>query len=83
MPSLLFGISPMDPVAYVAAHGVICAAAALASYVPARRAATSSTGLFQFASWAVSNFPAAGPLLKPMKNNIAQLTKNRLCAKGS
>ncbi len=30
----------MDPVAYVAAIGVILAAAALASYVPARRAAT-------------------------------------------
>ena len=30
----------MDPAAYVAALGVILAAAALASYVPARRAAT-------------------------------------------
>jgi ABC-type lipoprotein release transport system permease subunit len=29
----------MDPVAYLAATGVIVAAAALASYVPARRAA--------------------------------------------
>jgi predicted permease len=40
MSSLLFGIEPMDPVAYVAAIGIIFAAAALASYVPARRAAT-------------------------------------------
>jgi putative ABC transport system permease protein len=40
MSSLLFGISPMDPVAYIAALGVILAAAALASYLPARRAAT-------------------------------------------
>ena len=40
MSSLLFGIEPMDPAAYVAAIGVILAAAALASYVPARRAAT-------------------------------------------
>ncbi len=39
MSSLLFGIEPMDPAAYVAAIGVILAAAALASYVPARRAA--------------------------------------------
>jgi predicted permease len=39
MSSLLFGIEPMDPVAYLAATGVIVAAAALASYVPARRAA--------------------------------------------
>jgi predicted permease len=39
MSSLLFGIEPMDPVAYLAAIGVILAAAALASYVPARRAA--------------------------------------------
>jgi putative ABC transport system permease protein len=38
--SLLFGVSPLDPVAYIAALGVILAAAALASYLPARRAAT-------------------------------------------
>ncbi|HJR71556.1 MAG TPA: FtsX-like permease family protein [Gammaproteobacteria bacterium] len=38
--SLLFGIGPMDPAAYMAAIGVILAAAALASYLPARRAAT-------------------------------------------
>ena len=40
MSSLLFGIGPMDPAAYAAALGVTLAAAALASYVPARRAAT-------------------------------------------
>jgi ABC-type antimicrobial peptide transport system permease subunit len=40
MSSLLFGIGPMDPAAYVAALVVIILAAALASYVPARRAAT-------------------------------------------
>ncbi len=40
MSSLLFGIGPMDPAAYVAALGVTVAAAAVASYVPARRAAT-------------------------------------------
>jgi putative ABC transport system permease protein len=40
MSSLLFGVSPMDPIAYVAAVAVTIAAAALASYVPARRAAT-------------------------------------------
>jgi putative ABC transport system permease protein len=40
MSALLFGIEPVDPAAYVAAIGVILAAAALASYVPARRAAT-------------------------------------------
>jgi predicted permease len=39
MSSLLFGIEPIDPVAYVGAIGVILAAAALATYVPARRAA--------------------------------------------
>jgi ABC-type lipoprotein release transport system permease subunit len=38
--SLLFGIGQMDPSAYAAALGVTLAAAALASYVPARRAAT-------------------------------------------
>jgi predicted permease len=39
MSSLLFGIEPMDPAAYIAAIGVMLAAAALASYLPARRAA--------------------------------------------
>jgi predicted permease len=39
MSSVLFGVGPMDPVAYVVAVGVIIAAAALASYLPARRAA--------------------------------------------
>jgi predicted permease len=39
MASLLFGIEPLDRVAYVTAISVIFAAAALASYVPARRAA--------------------------------------------
>jgi hypothetical protein len=39
MSSLLFGVGPLDPVAYAAALGATVAAAALASYVPARRAA--------------------------------------------
>jgi putative ABC transport system permease protein len=39
MSSLLFGVAPMDPAAYVAAIAVIVTAAALASYLPARRAA--------------------------------------------
>ena len=39
MSSVLFGVEPMDPASYVAAVGVIVAASALASYVPARRAA--------------------------------------------
>jgi predicted permease len=39
MSSLLFGVGPLDPLTYVAALGVTIAAAALASYVPARRAA--------------------------------------------
>jgi predicted permease len=39
MSSLLFGIEPIDPVAYAGAIGVILAAAALATYLPARRAA--------------------------------------------
>jgi ABC-type antimicrobial peptide transport system permease subunit len=40
MSSLLFGIEPLDFAAYATAITVILAAAALASYVPARRAAT-------------------------------------------
>jgi predicted permease len=39
MSSLLFGVEPLDTIAYTAAIGVILAAAALASYLPARRAA--------------------------------------------
>ena len=38
MSSLLFGIEPTDVATYVTAVGVILAAAALASYLPARRA---------------------------------------------
>jgi predicted permease len=39
MSSLLFGVAPHDPTAYAAALAVIVAAAALASWLPARRAA--------------------------------------------
>jgi putative ABC transport system permease protein len=39
MSGLLLGIEPLDPAAYLAAVGVIVSAAALASYLPARRAA--------------------------------------------
>ena len=39
MKSLLFGISPLDPLTYLAVPLVLCAAASLASYLPARRAA--------------------------------------------
>jgi predicted permease len=39
MKSLLFGISPLDPFTYAAAPLVLAAAAVLASYLPARRAA--------------------------------------------
>jgi putative ABC transport system permease protein len=38
MASLLFGVEPTDVTTYVAALGVVLAAAALASYLPARRA---------------------------------------------
>jgi ABC-type antimicrobial peptide transport system permease subunit len=40
MKSLLFGISPLDPVTYIAIPLVLVASAALASYLPARRAAS-------------------------------------------
>jgi ABC-type antimicrobial peptide transport system permease subunit len=36
--SLLFGVTPLDPVTYVAVPLALAAAAALAAYVPARRA---------------------------------------------
>jgi len=39
MRSVLFGISPLDPVTYIAVPLVLVAATALASYLPARRAA--------------------------------------------
>ncbi|HTR35543.1 MAG TPA: ABC transporter permease [Bryobacteraceae bacterium] len=39
MKSLLFGISPLDPLTYLSVPVVLVAAAVLASYLPARRAA--------------------------------------------
>jgi putative ABC transport system permease protein len=39
MSTLLFGVEPLDPVAYLAALAVVVLATALATYVPARRAA--------------------------------------------
>ena len=39
MSSLLFGISPLDPLTYAAVPVVLLAAALLASYLPAQRAA--------------------------------------------
>jgi predicted permease len=40
MSSLLFGIGPRDPITYLVVLGILLAATTLASYVPARRAAT-------------------------------------------
>lgn len=40
MRSLLFAISPLDPLTFVTVPAVLAAAAGLASYLPARRAAT-------------------------------------------
>jgi predicted permease len=39
MKSLLFNVSPLDPITYITVPLVLAAAAALASYLPARRAA--------------------------------------------
>jgi ABC-type antimicrobial peptide transport system permease subunit len=39
MKSLLFGISPLDPLTYFAIPLVLVTSAAIASYLPARRAA--------------------------------------------
>lgn len=40
LASLLFGVSPMDPVTYAGACVALCGAAALASYLPSRRTAS-------------------------------------------
>lgn len=40
MSSLLYGIDPLDPATYVAGFALLITLAALASYLPARRAAT-------------------------------------------
>jgi len=40
MSSLLYGITPLDPVTYVAVPLILVFATLLASYLPARRAAT-------------------------------------------
>jgi ABC-type antimicrobial peptide transport system permease subunit len=38
MSSLLYGVSPFDPVTYVAVSAALVGASALASYLPSRRA---------------------------------------------
>jgi ABC-type lipoprotein release transport system permease subunit len=38
--SLLFGLTPLDPLTYAAAGGLIALAATAASYFPARQAAS-------------------------------------------
>jgi ABC-type antimicrobial peptide transport system permease subunit len=40
MKSQLFGISPLDPMTYIAVPVVLVMAAVLASYLPARRASS-------------------------------------------
>jgi putative ABC transport system permease protein len=40
LSSLLFGLSPFDPVAYLSVSLLLAVVAMLASYLPARRAAT-------------------------------------------
>ena len=40
MSSLLFGITPLDPATYFVASAVLVLAAAVASYIPARKAVT-------------------------------------------
>jgi ABC-type antimicrobial peptide transport system permease subunit len=42
MTTLLYGITPLDPVTYVTVPLVLVAATVLASYLPARRAASVS-----------------------------------------
>jgi ABC-type antimicrobial peptide transport system permease subunit len=39
MKALLFGVSPLDPITFIAVPLVLAAAAVFASYLPARRAA--------------------------------------------
>ena len=39
MAALLFGVSPTDPITYVAVSGLIAMVALIATYLPARRAA--------------------------------------------
>ena len=39
---MLFGVNPMDPLAYVAVSALLIAIASLAAFIPARRAARVS-----------------------------------------
>jgi len=38
MSSVLFGVSPTDPLTFIAVAGLLCGVALLACYIPARRA---------------------------------------------
>jgi predicted permease len=42
MSNLLFGVTPSDPIALAAAFGIVVVIAAIATYLPARRAANSN-----------------------------------------
>ena len=46
MATLLFGITPFDPVTWAAVPVILVAAAVLASYLPARRASSVDPALF-------------------------------------
>jgi putative ABC transport system permease protein len=45
MSSLVYGVEPRDAVSMAAAAGLLLAVAALASYIPSRRAAGADPGL--------------------------------------
>jgi putative ABC transport system permease protein len=42
MSSLLYGITPLDPLTYAVVPIILCAATVLATYLPARRAASAN-----------------------------------------
>jgi hypothetical protein len=60
LSSLLFGIGPTDAVCYIAAVGVILAAAALASYLPARRASAIDPVDLEVEYYQRNSFSATG-----------------------
>ena len=71
MQALLFGIDPLDPMTFVATPVVLAGAAALATYLPTRRAVALDPVENLRAELVYSSNPAVCSLLQVANSDIA------------